>query len=399
MTQPAGNVRYLGMPILRHAVPALLLASLAAPLAAQTPLDEAKAHLAKARSLAGMQFLTTEEIQCNELGGGDPYAGYEKEDRVTPAKVFDNLYYIGTKGVGSWVVKSSSGIILINAMHTGWVNSTLLPGFKKLGLNPADVVYVIVTQGEGDHFGGAKYFQDKYDAQVVMSSADWDWLTRLGAGRGGRGRSGSDSAGRAGGRGTSGGGGQGGGMGGRGGMGGGRGGMGGRGGGGFGGGGSRGGEQGRGTAPKSESLDDAPRRNQVALDGQTFTVGDQTVTVMLTPMTTPGSLSVIIPVTDHGEPHVAALLGATEIPRSNGMKTEYITSVTHLAEIATARHVDVELNSRPFVDNAIARMDSLQHAKPGQRNPFLIGTDGFQKFIGMIGECGWVDLLHPREPM
>ena len=123
------------------------------------------------------------------------------------------------------------------------------------------------------------------------------------------------------------------------------------------------------------------------------------VTVMLTPMTTPGSLSVIIPVTDHGEPHVAALLGATEIPRSNGMKTEYITSVTHLAEIATARHVDVELNSRPFVDNAIARMDSLQHAKPGQRNPFIIGTDGFQKFIGMIGECGWVDLHHPREPM
>jgi glyoxylase-like metal-dependent hydrolase (beta-lactamase superfamily II) len=391
------------MPIHRHAVSVLLLASLAAPLAAQTPLDEAKAHLAKARSLAGMQFLPTEEIQCNELGSGDPYAGNEKEDRVTPTKVFDNLYYIGTKGVGSWVVKSSSGIILINAMHTAWVNSTLLPGFKKLGLNPADVVYVIVTQGEGDHFGGAKYFQDKYDAQVVMSSADWDWLTRLGAGRGGRGRSGSDSAGRAGGgRGTSGGGGggggggQGGGMGGRGGMGGGRGGgMGGRGGGGGGG----GGERGRGAAPKAEGVDDAPRRNQIAIDGQTFTVGDQTVTVVLTPSNTPGSLSVIIPVTDHGEPHVAALLGATEIPRSNGMKTDYIASATHLGQVAATAHVDVELNSRPFVDNAIARMDSLQHAKLGQKNPFVIGTDGFQKFIEMIGECGWVNLLHPREPI
>ncbi len=341
--------------------------------------------------------LPTEELQCNELGADDPYAVTDKEDRVTPTKVFDNLYFVGTRSSGTWVVKTSAGIILINAMHSKWVNSTLLPGLKKLNLDPADVKYVIVTQGEGDHFGGAKYFQDKYGSQVIMSAADWDWLSRTVPARGGRGRSGSDSTGRTGGRGAGGGGGGGGGMGGgRGGMGGGRGGMGGRGGGGFGGGGGGSG-RGNNTAAKSEDADEEPHRDLSALDGQTFTLGEETVTIVLTPSHTPGSLSVLIPVADHGQPHMAALLGATEIPRSNGMKTDYITSAAHLGTVAADAKVDIELNSRPFVDNAIARMDTLAKAKSATKNPFIIGSDGFQRFVGMIGECGWVNLLHPRD--
>jgi len=379
------------MKSLRRMLARLVALTLATtPLCAQTPFDEAKEHLAKARALAGREFLTTEELQCSELSSSDPYAVTDKEDRVTPTKVFDNLYYIGTKSVGSWAVKTSQGIILINALHTKWVSSTLLPGLKKLGLNPDDVKYVIVTQGEGDHFGGAKYFQDKNGAQVIMSAADWDWVARTATGRGGRGRQGGDSAGRgsSGGRGIGGGGG----------MGGGRGGFGGGRGGGMGGG--RGGSPTGGRSAsqaKAEDADDEPRRDQGALDGETFTLGEETVTVVLTPSYTPGSLSVIVPVTDHGQPHVAAILGATEIPRSNGMKTDYITSAAHLGTVAAAAHVDVELNSRPFVDNAIARMDTLNHAKAPSKNPFVIGTDGFQRYIGMIGECGWVNLLHPRE--
>ena len=142
-----------------HLAVPVALALLCVPLTAQAPAGEAQLHLTRARSLAGMQFLPTEEIQCAELGGSDPYAQQEKEDRVAPTRVFDNLYYIGTRIDGVWAVKTSDGIILVNALHTRWVNSTLLPGMKKLGLDPADVKYVFVTQGEPDHYGGAKYFR------------------------------------------------------------------------------------------------------------------------------------------------------------------------------------------------------------------------------------------------
>src|SRR5664279_1352189 len=149
-------------------VPLVLLLAANAPLPAQSPADEAQRHLTKARALAGSDFLPTEELLCNELPGASPFDAPEKDDRVTPTKVFDNLYYIGTRSVGSWAVKTSQGIILINALHTQWVTSTLIPGLKKVGLDPADVKYVIVTQGEGDHYGGAKYFQDKYSSLVLM---------------------------------------------------------------------------------------------------------------------------------------------------------------------------------------------------------------------------------------
>ncbi len=114
-------------------------------------------------------------------------------------------------------------------------------------------------------------------------------------------------------------------------------------------------------------------------------------------MHTDGSLSVIVPVIDHGTPHVAAIIGGTQVPRFGPMKTAYIASVEQLAHLTDSLHVDVELNSHPFVDNAVARMDTVRRAATATANPFVIGTDAFQRFMHLLDECGQVELLHPRE--
>ena len=51
-------------------------------------------------------------------------------------------------------------------------------GLKKLGLDPAQIKYVIVSHGHGDHAAGAKFLQDRFGARVVMSAADYDLLDR-----------------------------------------------------------------------------------------------------------------------------------------------------------------------------------------------------------------------------
>ncbi|MGH7524368.1 MAG: MBL fold metallo-hydrolase [Gemmatimonadales bacterium] len=370
----------------------LALGLIARSLAAQTPADELQSHLTKARSLAGAAFLTTEEIQCDELGMDNPYRPASKEKDLPPTQVFDNLYYIGTTDVGAWAIKTSAGVILINALHTDAAKSVLLSGLKKLGLDPADVRYVIVTEATGDHFGGAKYFQDKYAAQVIMSAADWDAAARVSASSPRRSSGDSGMEGGGGSR-RGGGGGGGGGMGGRGGRGGGGGFGGGRGGGGDGYG--RGGGSGYvgGERAENPKTDEVPQHDQVALDGETFTLGDETITVVLTPGHTAGSLSVLIPVKNHGQPHVAAIVGGTEAPTSNTLRSEFVTSMQHLAKVADAAHVDAELSSHPFVDNSIARMDTLRRATAGAGNPFVIGSEGFQRYLSLLGECGWVSVL------
>jgi len=371
-------------------IPTALLALATAPLAAQSS-DSSRTHLEQARSLAGLEFLPAEEIQCGEFGtlGKDPYATLDREDRVTPTQVFDNLYYVGTRTVGSWVVRTSQGLVLINALHTAWVKSTLLGGLKKLRLDPADVKYVLVTEPTGANFGGARYFQSTAGAQIVMSEAGWDALSQLTAERG-RGverpegsspGSGGDEPdqGRRGGYG----GGRGGFGGGRGGFGGGDGGFGGGAGGGYGG---RGGASG-GRGAAAMLVDERPTRDAVALDGEPVILGDESLTLALTPGSTAGTMSVIIPVTDHGRPHVAVLVGGTRVPLSPALREEYATSMTRLARLAAGAHADLVLTPYPFLDNAVARMDSLRRAQPGAANPFLVGPSATGRFLAMLGQC------------
>jgi metallo-beta-lactamase class B len=91
-----------------------------------------------------------------------------------PGKAFDNLYFVGADWVSAWAIKTSDGIILIDALNNQVEAAALIEGgMRKLGLDPAQIRYVVVTHGHGDHYGGAPYLAQKYGARVVMSEADW----------------------------------------------------------------------------------------------------------------------------------------------------------------------------------------------------------------------------------
>src|SRR5882762_6089511 len=88
--------------------------------------------------------------------GPPPVASWHAE----PVKVFDNLYFVGMTEYSSWALTTSQGIILIDAIYDYSVEDEIVGGLKKLGLNPADVKYVLVSHAHGDHYGGAKYMHD-----------------------------------------------------------------------------------------------------------------------------------------------------------------------------------------------------------------------------------------------
>ena len=98
-----------------------------------------------------------------------------------PGRAFDNLYFVGADWVSAWAIKTSEGIILIDALNTQAEAAALIEGgMRKLGLDPAQIKYVLVTHCHGDHYGGASYLAEKYRARVVMSDIDWTMTeTRL----------------------------------------------------------------------------------------------------------------------------------------------------------------------------------------------------------------------------
>jgi metallo-beta-lactamase class B len=108
--------------------------------------------------------------------GGPPAAPARETWYAEPQKVFDNLYFVGQTEYSAWAITTSQGIILLDAIYDYSVEAEVDEGLRKLGLNPADIKYVIVSHGHLDHAGGAKHLQEKFGARLIMSAADYDLL-------------------------------------------------------------------------------------------------------------------------------------------------------------------------------------------------------------------------------
>lgn len=104
---------------------------------------------------------------------------------LEPTKVFDNLYCIGSRSVAAWALKTSEGIILIDSMWDNRDALLIINGMKKLNLNPAEIKYIIVTHGHGDHYGGAQFIKDNCKAKIIMSKTDYNFMNTVNTGANG----------------------------------------------------------------------------------------------------------------------------------------------------------------------------------------------------------------------
>ncbi len=108
--------------------------------------------------------------------GGAPAAPARETWYAEPQKVFDNLYFVGQTEYSAWAITTTQGIILLDAIFDYSIEAEVDEGLRKLGLNPADIKYVIISHGHLDHAGGAKFIQEKFGARLIMSAADYDLL-------------------------------------------------------------------------------------------------------------------------------------------------------------------------------------------------------------------------------
>lgn len=105
---------------------------------------------------------------CAQLPSPDP-----KVEQVESFQIFDNLYYVGIRWVGAYLINTSEGLILIDSLYGDYVDH-LLNGVRKAGFDPRDIKYVLVTHAHFDHLGGAHRIQQISGARVGMVKGDWD---------------------------------------------------------------------------------------------------------------------------------------------------------------------------------------------------------------------------------
>jgi metallo-beta-lactamase class B len=132
-----------------------------------------------------------------------------------------------------------------------------------------------------------------------------------------------------------------------------------------------------------------PKRDTVAADGMTFSVGDASVQIVTTPGHTQGTISFLFEVKDNGKPLRVAYVGGTAIP-FNGNADYYDTytaSVRKMAKAAADFGATALMSNHTEFDNAFYKAHTAANRSPGEANPFDVGKAGVGRYFTMVEEC------------
>ena len=114
-------------------------------------------------------------------------------------------------------------------------------------------------------------------------------------------------------------------------------------------------------------------------DGEELDFGDVKIRCVFTPGHSIGCFSFIIPVTDEGRPHKAALWGGSGLlPDSN--VDDYEASLKKFSAICAEEHVDAEIATHPCLDQGLARLRVVREIVAAVPNPFVIGEEGYRYY-------------------
>ena len=298
----------------------------AAPSKPDTP--EIKAMIENIRKSAGPMWQYAVHFWCEE-----PRANTPTDPVFPPTKIFDNVWAIGNIGTAVYVIQTSDGLLMIDSLDANQVETQLLPGFQKAGLDPAKVKAIVVAHGHADHFGGTRYFQEHFGSRIYISGADWNMMENPTA------------------------------------------------------------AQKKGPPvplPKhdAELKDGEPvvlgdfKITPYAIPGHTpgamgfiFTVKDNGKT--------------------HTAALFGGTWLLPRFLSDEAMQT-FLKSLAHWREVTKEAKVDVSLMNHPLMDPLQNKLDALASRKSGGPNPFVVGQANYQKFLGVAQGCSEVDVARRK---
>ncbi len=264
---------------------------------------------------------------------GAPYPAWPSPKpavHLAAQHMFDNFWWLGDTGVGSWLVTSNDGYILFDASNNAAeAKEVIVDAMTKVGLDPMKIKYMIFGHWHGDHTGGGHYIQELTGAKAIMGRDDWKLYLDMY----------NDPA----------------------------------------------------NASRLDRLDDkVPMTHDIdAEDGMNVTVGDVTATIYQMTGHTPGSIGMVVPVKWQGTEHPILIVTAGS-DVSN--REAFVGGYEHIWDIGIARKVESVMQVHPNTNmNLLARVkyvnDNYDTLAKGGKNPLLYGQDRTARYLNIVRAC------------
>jgi metallo-beta-lactamase class B len=93
------------------------------------------------------------------------------DDPFPPHRIADNLYYVGSKGLSTYLVTTSKGHILINSSFERTV-PLIRANVEKLGFRFPEIKILLTSHAHADHVAGNARVKDLSGAQVYVMQGD-----------------------------------------------------------------------------------------------------------------------------------------------------------------------------------------------------------------------------------
>ena len=95
----------------------------------------------------------------------------QQDTQFPPHKIIGNLYYVGTEALGSFLVSTPDGLILINSDYERTV-PVIRSSVEKLGFRFADIKILLGSHAHADHMEGDALVKELTGAQVMAMEQD-----------------------------------------------------------------------------------------------------------------------------------------------------------------------------------------------------------------------------------
>jgi metallo-beta-lactamase class B len=99
-----------------------------------------------------------------------------------PHRIADNLYYVGSRGLSTYLITTPEGHILINSSFERTV-PLIRASVEKLGFKFSDVKILLASHAHGDHVEGHTLVRQLTGAQVFVMQGDDRVISSGGAGQ------------------------------------------------------------------------------------------------------------------------------------------------------------------------------------------------------------------------